>query len=78
VEEDSVYTNREILYFVMLNNIFAVTLPESKIESDYYDVLLLEDKKVYAYNVNDAKKKKSLEEIGVSGFYTDEMDKLIE
>ncbi len=78
VEENSVYTNREILYFVMLNNVFAVALPEGKIESDYHDLTVLEDKKVYAYTVNDARRKKSLEEIGVTGFYTDEMDKLKE
>ncbi len=78
VNEDSDYTNREILYFIMLNNVFAAVLPESKIESDYQEVLQLKDKKIYAYFVNDSQRKKELEYKGVVGFYTDDIEELKE
>lgn len=73
INNEPLYTNKEILDFVKLNNVFAIVVPVEKVQTDYKALLNLKDKCVYVYTVNDIEEKRKLEKKGVVGFFTEKL-----
>jgi phosphoglycerol transferase MdoB-like AlkP superfamily enzyme/glycerophosphoryl diester phosphodiesterase len=68
-------TEDEIIDFIKHNELFALTMPVDMINKDFIDRIKETDTFIYTHTINDLEKVKEYEEIGIDGFYTDDLFK---
>lgn len=67
------YTDEEIIDFVKLFDVFAITMPVSRSRTELPRKLKDENVFVYAHTINNNELRQELELYGIDGFYTDDL-----